>query len=293
MVNTVEKVENMVDGSVDNMLDALEADTTTPFQGIWKKGILVQIQGGVWSMEAKLQASDIGKESTDIPEFVFLGKKRLFSTKEKNRFLNIVSRARNAAERSGFPFFITGSFFVPFANYDRVKDSVEAERVKFFRLVDEFIERYDERRSEFLETHDSHRALLETHYPDPESVRNMFKFNVVYYMASLSGGITGDASGEALYLQWAIESMNSLREEARVVSDAIREASVGQNLDGRTMRRVQTLVDRLTNMDLMGDTKLRDAALALSVSPTPERAIALKQVATDVTEDDVRAILLD
>ena len=59
------------------------------------------------------------------------------------------------------------------------------------------------------------------------------------------------------------------------------------------MRRVQTLVDRLTNMDLMGDTKLRDAALALSVSPTPERAKELKQIATNVTTDSVRALLLD
>jgi len=285
MVNTAEQV--------DNMLDGIDMDPESPFQGIWKKGILVQIQGGVWSMEAKLQASDIGKDRSEIPEFVSLGKKRLFSTKEKNRFLNIVSRARNSAERLGFPFFITGSFFIPFANYDRLKESVNNERVNFFKRVDEFIERYDERRTQFLEIHEAHRFLLEEHYPEPELIRNMFKFNVVYYMASLSDGITGDASGEELYLQWAVESMNSLREEARVVSDSIGSALREQKLDGRTMRRVQTLVDRLTNMDLMGDTKLRDAALALSVSPTPERAKGLKQVATDVTTENVRALLLD
>ena len=87
--------------------------------------------------------------------------------------------------------------------------------------------------------------------------------------------------------------MNSLREEARVVSDAIGGALKDKKLDGRTMRRVQTLVDRLTNMDLMGDTKLRDAALALSVSPTTERAKELKQIATNVTTENVRALLLD
>ena len=288
MVNTT--IEDPI--MVNDMLDEI-MEPSSPFQGIWKKGILVQIQGGVWSMEAKLQASDIGKSSQEIPEFVSLGKKRLFSTKEKNRFLNIVSRARNSAERLGFPFFITGSFFIPFANYDRLKDSVEVERANFFARVDEFIERYDERRSQFLDIHEDHRQLLEDHYPDPEAVRNMFKFNVVYYMASLSDGITGDASGEELYLQWAVESMNSLREEARVVSDAIGGALKDKKLDGRTMRRVQTLVDRLTNMDLMGDTKLRDAALALSVSPTTERAKELKQIATNVTTENVRALLLD
>ena len=63
------------------------------------------------------------------------------------------------------------------------------------------------------------------------------------------------------------------------------------------MRRVQTLIDRLENMDMLEDASLRNAALALASTPddlptTLANADALLKAATDVDMDSVRAILV-
>ena len=269
----------------------INTSETGVYSNLWNKGILVQIQGGVWSMETKLDAQDIGVQK--VPSFVTLGKKRLLPVKEKNRFLNFVSRARNVAERLGFPFFITGAYFIPFSNYDQLKGFLEKEEASFYAEVDSFIERYEERRAEFLDNNEEYRDILEQHYPEASFVRSKFSFRAVYFMASLSSSVIGDESGEQLYLEWAVQSINSLREEASTAADAIKKSINDGTLDGRTMRRVQTLIDRLTSMDLSNDPELRQAAFSLAANPTSENADALKSAASAVTLDQVRAVVLD
>ena len=266
-------------------------DTGSAYKNLQQKGILVQIQGGVWSMETKLEANDVGLQK--VPSFITLGKKRLLPVKEKNRFLNYVSRARNIAERLGFPFFITGAYFIPFSNYDQLKDLLEIEENSFFAEVDSFIGRYEERRADFLEKNEEYRDILENHYPTADFVRSKFSFRSVYFMASLSSSVIGDESGEQLYLEWAVDSINSLREEATTAASAIQNAITNGTLDGRTMRRVTTLIDRLTAMDLSNDPQLRQAAFTLATNPTNENAEALKKSASAVTLDQVRAVVLD
>ena len=109
----------------------------------------------------------------------------------------------------------------------------------------------------------------------------------------MSGSLSGADGADDMYLQWAMDSMNGLRSEAREVADTIRKATVDGNLDGRTMRRVQTLIDRLENMDMLEDNTLRNAALALAEDATAGNADALTKAATDVDMSKVRAILLD
>ena len=82
--------------------DIVTPANSTTKKGLWRKGVLVQIQGGVWSMEARLTADDLNMGANQIPGFATLGKKRLLDPKYKNQFLNIVGKARAAAERLGF-----------------------------------------------------------------------------------------------------------------------------------------------------------------------------------------------
>jgi hypothetical protein len=260
---------------------------------IWKKGILVQIQGAVWSMETKLEARDIDKAPSDIPEFVSLGKKRLFSTNQKNRFAKILGRSRASAERYGFAFPITGSFFVPFKNFDTLKVILESQGEKFYSEVDAFIKGYDERREEFLTMHEEHRAKLEEHYPEPETIRSKFNYTVMYYATSMAPNTNGTQSGDEMYLQFVMDSVNELREDARNVASSIKNTLKESKFDGRTERKVQTLIDKLTNMDLIEDSDLKSAAFRMAVEPTSENADKLAKAATNVSKERVRAVLLD
>jgi len=270
-----------------------ESPTKSVSQGLWQKGVLVQIQGGVWSMETRLQPDDLNMENNQIPGFALLGKKRLLDPKHKNEFLNIIGKARSAAERLGFNFVLTGSYFVPFGNFEKLKEIVSEQRTEFYYQADSFVARYAERRAEYLEKYSEYLEKLMPWYPEPEKVRASFKFNAVYYVASMSGMLSEDNDTSDLYLDWAMGAMNSLRLEARDVADAVKNATLGGTLDGRTMRRVQTLIDRLQNMDMLEDSKLRGAALALAADATEETAENLKTVAIDVERQSIRAILLD
>lgn len=262
-------------------------------QGLWKKGVLVQVQGGVWSMEARLQAGDLNMDSGSIPEFATLGKKRLLDSKHKNEFLGLIQKARGAAERLGFNFVLTGSYFVPFGNFDRLKDIVAARQKDFYRLADSFVLSYAEKRAEYLERYAAYWDKLEPYYPEPEVVRSKFRFNAIYYAASMSGVVSPDGNSDDMYLSWAVEAMNSLRSEAREVAESVRKATAEGTLDGRTMRRVQTLIDRLQNMDMLEDTTLRGAALALAADANLNTADALQAAAVDVRPGAVRALLLN
>jgi len=273
--------------------DLLIGSTNKTVQGLWRKGVLVQIQGGVWSMETRLTADDLNIGVNEVPGFALLGKKRLLDAKYKNEFLNIIGKARSAAERLGFGFVLTGSYFVPFGNFDRLKAVIERQQETFDLKVSRFIEGYTERRAEYLEKYSEYWDKLDPYYPEPEYVRSKFSMQAIYYVASMSGTMTATGNSDDLYLKWVVDSMNGLRSEAREVASTIRKATSEGNLDGRTMRRVQTLIDRLQNMDMLEDPNLRNAALALAADASIGNAAALEAAATDVGVESVRAILLD
>jgi len=261
--------------------------------GIWNKGILCRIQGGIWSMEARLDPGDLNMRGEELPDFVKLGSKKLLPDREKQRFLNTLGRARTVADRLGFPFFIGGSYFIPFENFEQLKENIDKERAKFFGYVDEFIDRYETLREEYLESYSRHAGSLATHYPDVDYVRSKFKFETIYYAANI-GSVVGDqGSAEDMYLSWAVSSMNALRSEARQVADAVTSAIENGTLDGRSMRPVQKLIDSVSSKDLLDDENFRGATMALAGSPSKYTASQLKKVANDVDEMYVRRVLID
>jgi len=264
--------------------------------GIWNKGILCRIQGGIWSMEARLDPGDLNMRGEELPDFVKLGSKRLLPSKVKHRFLNTIGRARNAADRYGFPFFIGGTSFIPFENFDLLKEAIEKERTIFFQHVDDFINKYEVLRNEYLEMYSQHANSLSMHYPDVDYVRSKFKFETIYYAANIGSVMGADGTAEDMYLSWAVNSMNTLRAEARQIADKIIEASDQGKLDGRKMRPVQGLRDKVSAMDLLEDADLKRAVLALSVSSPEgmkETANKLKTAARDVNPMFVRRVLID
>ena len=261
---------------------------------IWKKGILVQIKSKIWSMEAKLEARDIDKAPDEIPEFVSLGKKKLFSNVQKDRFTRLTSRGRSTADRLGFDFPVTGSVFVPFKNFDALKALLEAQQAQFYAEVDLFIENYESNREAFLNEHEEHRTRLEEHYPVAETIREKFAFTVMYFATSMGNSINGSQSGDEIYMQFVLNAMNELREDAQKVAASIKASIADGKFDGRTERKIFKLIERLGNMDLLEDSNLKDAAFRLAVAPTPANADALNEAAAvEVTSTRVRAVLLD
>ena len=275
----------MVEAKIDN----------AAFSKLWDKGALIHVRSGVWSMEARLAAEDIGLTG-ELPGFVSLGYKKLFDKSIRNEFSRIVSNARTALQRYGFNFLLVGSHYIPKESAPELIPVLQKCREEFYEAVESFIDRYEERRETFLDQYSSWRERLEPHYPTEEEVRTKFYFDIYSYTimstpsyVSFDGLV--DSLNEDVYLDWATDTANELRKEARGVADSLSKAITDGNLDGRRMRRVRTLVDRIASLDLSEDIRLQVAATRALEKPTTASFKSLKDAAADIDRTIMRQVI--
>ena len=266
------------------------------FSKLWEKGVLMHVRSGVWSMEARLDAEDIGITG-DVPDFVTLGYKKLFDKSSRNEFSRIVSNARTALQRYGFNFLLVGSHYIPKESAPVLVPTLKKCREEFYLAVDRFVDEYEDRRELFLAQYESWRDRLEPHYPDEDAVREKFYFDVYSYtIMSTPSYVTFDGLLESLnedvYLDWATGTANDLRKEARGVADSLATAIADGTLDGRRMRRVRTLVDRIASMDLANDMRLQVAATRALEQPSTASFKSLKDAAGDIDRTVMRQVIL-
>ena len=265
------------------------------FSKLWDKGVLIHVRSGVWSMEARLAAEDIGITG-DVPDFVTLGYKKLFDKSIRNEFSRIVSNARTALQRYGFNFLLVGSHYVPKEAAPELVPVLQKCREEFYNAVDRFIERYEERRETFLTQYESWRDSLEPHYPDESTVREKFYFDVYSYTIMSTPSYVSfdgllDSLNEDVYLDWATGTANGLRKEARGVADSLTTAISDGTLDGRRMRRVRTLVERIATMELSEDIRLKVAATRALEQPSVVSFKSLKDAAADIDRTVMRQVI--
>ena len=275
----------MVETKIDN----------AAFSKLWDKGALIHVRSGVWSMEARLNAEDIGLTG-EVPGFVSLGYKKLFDKSIRNEFSRIVSNARTALQRYGFNFLLVGSHYIPKESAPELIPVLQKCREEFYEAVESFIDRYEERRETFLTQYESWRDSLEPHYPDEAMVREKFYFDVYSYTIMSTPSYVSfdgllDSLNEDVYLDWATGTANNLRKEARGVADSLTTAISDGTLDGRRMRRVRTLVDRIATMDLSEDIRLKVAATRALEQPSAVSFKSLKDAAADVDRTVMRQVI--
>tara|TARA_R110002020_G_scaffold313149_1_gene528473 strand:+ start:445 stop:1314 length:870 start_codon:yes stop_codon:yes gene_type:complete len=283
-----------IDGDITIVAKDKDVDSNIAINRIWDKGVLCQIQSAVWSMEVKLEPKDLNMNNEEIPTFMRLGTKRLLPQTVRDEFNKHIWNAKSSAKKYGIPYFITNSFFIPLGNMDNLTERIDKERKAFYERLENFLTRYAPLRDEYLTANDNYRHILEQHYPSPEIVRSKFKFNVVYYKATIDAVSLNDiGSAEEVYLEWAISASNSLREEARGVADKITQMIKDGKNDGRPMTRVNTLLDKVQKMDILADDSLLKATKQLANAPSITTADKLKEIAKEVNPLYVRKVLLD
>jgi len=266
------------------------------FSKLWDKGVLMHVQSGSWSMEARLDAEDIGITG-DVPDFVTLGYKKLFDKSSRNEFSRIVSNARTALQRYGFDFLLVGSYYIPKESAPFLVPILKKCREEFYLALEKFIDEYEDRREQFLSQYASWRDRLEPHYPDEDEVRRKFYFDVYSYTIMSTPSYVAfdsllDSLNEDVYLDWATEAANEIRKEARGVADTLSTAISEGTLDGRRMRRVRTLVDRIASMDLSNDLRLQVAATRALEQPSTASFKSLRDAAEDIDRTVMRQVIL-
>lgn len=262
---------------------------------LFERGILVQIKSGMWSMEASLAPKDIDIQDKDLPDFVHLGYKRLFPKEVKNRFTAITARVRTLTNRYGFDFFLTGAYFVPNSSLDNLLPELERAQVEFYKEVESFTEKYNKAKVSYLNAYPEHRAHLAPYYPDVEVVRSKFFMNIWCYKVDSPGVPVGQFAemNDEVYVDWATDAVNGLRQEAIEVADSIGKSILDDTLNGRNLRKVKTLIDRLAALDLVGDQDLLKAARTVASEQSMEATRVLKKAAASVSTTRIRKLILD
>jgi len=261
---------------------------------LWNKGVLVYVRSGTWSMEVSLEAEDIGKEAHEIPAYVSLGYKKLFKNSTFNDFSSIVSNARASLKKYGFKFPLVGTHFVPVSVVPNLVPVLQRCKDNFYSQLELFLEEYDALKEDFLSQYPDDREMLEPYYPDKEIVRNKYHFEVYAYTVDTTPTLVNfdGLLNDEMYVDWATDKANLIRQEARDEADSLISAVELGTLDGRTMRRVKSLVDKVTSMDLLEDPGLKRAALGALEKPSVNSFQVLKKAANSIPKSAVRKVII-
>ena len=112
---------------------------------------------------------------------------------------------------------------------------------------------------------------------------------------SLTQRLTGEVIRLDIYDVVERSEITQLFEEQKIQhSGAIDFTSAVElgTLDGRKMRRVRTLVDRVVSMDLAEDPGLKRAALGALEKPSVNSFQVLKKAANSIPKSAVRKVIL-
>lgn len=107
-----------------------------------KEGLVVDIDIGKWTAQAKLREEDLGIEiSLEERRFVSLGHQKLFPPEIVNQAARAEAKGRDALER--LSFLSADGRFVPITAWEEWKAANEGAKKAFFAVRDEIRGRYD------------------------------------------------------------------------------------------------------------------------------------------------------
>jgi len=108
-----------------------------------KEGLIVDLDIGKWTAQAKLREEDLGIEiSAEERKFVSLGHQKLFPPEIVNRAARAEAAGRDNLDRSSF--LSAEGRFVPITAWEEWKAANVEAKNAFFAVRDEIVARYDE-----------------------------------------------------------------------------------------------------------------------------------------------------
>lgn len=232
----------------------------------FKDGVLVTLHVNKWSGARKLDPSDLGLSSDQVPEFMTLGKKMLIPQEERKVFMNIDNNARNAVERDSFAFPIGEARFVPRNCLLKVDAILNEHKAAFQSAVDSFMDRYQLIRDEMLSRYPEHRLKLEPFYPASHQVRRLFSFSWLVFEIGEIGIREGETTEayerfkEELKGQFdkflndvVVDLRFQVQECCLHVADRVAKGDI---INGQSIKSLNGIIDKFMTLNFVGDTKI-------------------------------------
>jgi len=232
----------------------------------FKDGVLCTLHVSRWSGAKKLDASDLGLNPQDIPEFMRLGRKLLIPPEERNVFIQIEQNARNNLERESFPYPVGGARFIPRNRLLQVDQTLRQYKDEYQNAVDSFMSRYQLIRETMLQRYPEHRDKLEPFYPAVFWVQRSFGFSWTVFEIGETGireGETAEAYAEFRknlhdqFDKFLGEVVIDLRYQVQETCAKLAQKIVrGDVLTESSLRSVRGIIEKFDNLNFIGDTRI-------------------------------------
>lgn len=264
------------------MTAATSEKAKTDLLNCFVDGVVVDPRIGYPRFEFKLTAKDLGLDEKEVPELFKLGKKLLIDKRALSIFSSIEGKARREVEFYSFNFPIPGLRFVPHRVLERLVTTLEDLKVEFNEKAKEFLQKYDQLKTETMEKYAAHRQAIEKLYPTVGAVADGFTFQYQMFSISLPTKLhkkavdlktSEDAKNKvnsivdqktrelvAGFDKWAEDIVISARKAALEIFYSVKQKiDKGEVINSKSIESLKNYVDAFRNMNFVGDTKMEEA----------------------------------
>ena len=269
-------------------------DLDNRFKKLFQSGKLVQVHVSKWSMTASATESDLGldklvvKEGEDkpeVPSFVTLGKKALFTEDVMRVFSKIESRARTYLLNHSHKFPVADAHFVPQKTLVTVLSELEEFKKSFLLEVNTFITNYEAYQEKMFTAYPAYKESLLPCYPSAEKAREKFDFSVSVYEVAFPKRMAkitvNDIIAQNLAAEKATEKYEAMMKEQyqhhlKQMQDFLKDTALSmrneiiktfetialkiQNrevVSGANLNTIRSVIDSFDALDFMDDSKVK------------------------------------
>ena len=221
---------------------------------LFENGTVWAVSTSGWRGADKLNADDLGKDASEIPDIFKLGSKYLIPDEVRIRLNGASSKVAAFMSRIGKPFFLKGAWFVPNKHLLTAREGINTIREEQHAIVEDMLDHYYEIRQQMIE---KYPVLANANWPTPDKIRD--RFNIRYLVFEVSGAEARQADPEDLiqakrqFQQELRQAYNDYKDEIlREAHDAIIEAceeintkimETGEKITESTLKKPKRIVD--------------------------------------------------
>lgn len=202
-------------------------------ENLFTSGKLIKLHIGMWGMSAQLERKDLQvPENVELPDLFKLGRKRLVKDDIYNGFKFIESRARRYLERNSFNFLAADAHFVPLNKVPDVLADLYEYQAQFNAKADDFVQNYEAYKEQTLKEYEKFRSSLLPYYPDVNTLRPRFYFEVSMFQISLPEKVEG-VDLQSVLIERNVATEKRAQIEAEMEKHLARQkAEMGQKIYG-------------------------------------------------------------
>ena len=269
-------------------------DIEKRLKNLFQTGKLVQVHVSKWSMTTSVSLEDLGldKPATteakkpDIPGFITLGRKALFTDDVRLVFSRLESNARAYLLNNSHRFPICDAHFVPQKTLVKVLSDLEDFRKKYMKEVDTFITNYETYKDKMLTAYPDYRERLLPYYLTPEQARGKFDFTISFYETAFPRKLKKLTMDDLIAQNIAVESATAKYEELmkgqyqvqlKQMQDFLKESALGMRAEivktfeviaakiqnhevvsGSNLKTLKATIDSFDALDFLDDAKVKE-----------------------------------